>query len=165
MKVTRCIEIQAAADRVWQVLGPNFADADQWCSAVFSSEARHEGQPLPGAPAAGRVCETSIGPAKETVTRYDETAHRITYAAHAEKMPGFVRGLVGDWHVESLPGERSRVTFTMTADLKFPFSLVMPPLMKLQLKPLARQTLEELKHFVETGQPHPRKREAKAAPA
>ena len=50
----------------------------------------------------------------------------------------------------------------MSARLLFPFNLVMTLPMKLQIGKLLTFAVEELKHYVETGKPHPRKVKASA---
>lgn len=157
MQVIKTNEIQASVGQVWEVIGSGFPDADQWASAVYQSSARVDGAKLSDAPFSGRTCETSIGAARETILLYDEGAGRISYEAQADKMPGFVRKLVADWRIDPVNAGTVRVEMKLTVDLKPPFNFIMPPMMRLQMGPLVAKTLEELKHFVEQGTPHPRK--------
>ncbi|MBM2577247.1 SRPBCC family protein [Jannaschia sp. Os4] len=159
MEVRRTVRIDAAPDRVWQILGPDYVRAGDWASSVYVSGAR-PGEALPGAPAAGRVCETSLGAFTETIEAYDPAARRIAYSATGAKMPGFVRSLVNEWTVAGHTGGGSEVSVRLRADLAFPFSLVMALPMKLQFRKVMREATEELRHYAETGRPHPRKAKA-----
>ncbi|MEM9798470.1 MAG: SRPBCC family protein [Pseudomonadota bacterium] len=156
MIVTREITIAASAERVWDILGPNYADAAAWASSVYVSRARQDGPVLPGAPLAGRTCETSLGPFTETIETYDPADRRVAYSATGAKMPGFVKRLSNEWIVEPEAGA-ARVRCTLTADIAFPFNLLMGPLMRLQFGRVLKQATQELKHYAETGRPHPRK--------
>ncbi|MEM9790814.1 MAG: SRPBCC family protein [Planctomycetota bacterium] len=158
MQIYRDITIQAPTDRVWRVLGEAYADIGGWMSAVHRSSPRQTDEPIGGAPVGGRVCETDLGPVVETITEYDAERHVVAYNARAESMPSFVIGLANRW---SLTGydDTTFVEMRLTMNLKFPFG-VMSPLMRIKMGPVLTHAVEELKHYVETGEPHPRKLEA-----
>lgn len=160
MRIVNSIIIDKSADEVWDVLGPRYADVSEWASGVYVSRARSDPPAVPGAPLHGRICETSVGPFKETITRYDPDAKVLAYRATGDKMPFFVRSLSNQWTMERLGGHKTRVTSTMTADLVFPFSLLLGWMLKRQFNRVIRESIEELKVFVETGHPHQRTRDA-----
>ena len=164
MQVTKRFRVDAAPESVWQALGPGYAEADKWASGVFVSTAR-EGTPKVDAPMLGRVCQSSIGPITETIEVYDSTRRRLVYSAKADKMPGFVSNLQNGWEVTAAKGGGSDVTMRLTADLAFPFNLLMGVPMKLQFSRLLGQSAEEFRHWVETGTQHPRKRKVDAGKA
>jgi len=157
MKITKSIRIEASADRVWEVLGPNYDRAGDWASAVYVSRARPGEPKAAGAPYAGRLCETSLGGITETIEYYDPKGRRLSYSATGDKMPGFLRSLVNRWSIEPTGPGSSQVVMEMTADIKPPFNLLMGWMMRMQFNKVLSQSIEEFKHFVETGTPHPRK--------
>ncbi|MEL6188203.1 MAG: SRPBCC family protein [Myxococcota bacterium] len=160
MKISRTSLIQAPADEVWRVLGPNFADAYTWASSIDLSKGRSGPGPA-GAPCAGRVCDTELGKFQETLEVYDEIERQLSYTAQGEKMPFFVRRMHNAWTVTPEGADASRVNMTLTVDLAFPFNLLMGLPMRLQLGGVLRKVHEELKYYVEhDGAPHPRKIEA-----
>ena len=163
MQIERQITIEATPDKVWEVLGPRFDQVDAWASSVDRSTARAGHSQIPGAPMVGRTCETEIGPVKEAITEYDEVRRIVAYSAHAEKMPFFVKDMRNRWALASGQGGRTHVDMRMTAKLSFPFNLFMTPMMKLQMGKLLTNAIEELKFFVENGEPHPRKQKAARA--
>lgn len=157
MQLKRELIINVPKNKVWQILGPNFADAYRWASAVDHSEASFDGVGPDGAPAPGRICETSFGPIKENILEYDEERHRIAYDAIGEKMPGFVKRMVGRWTVDEAGPSKTAVGITLTVEIAPPFNILMGPLMRLQLGWILTKTVQELRYFAEHGTPHPRK--------
>lgn len=162
MKVQRSIDIKASADSIWKVIGPGFPDAYEWASAINHSESRVGTGNLTGAPHTGRSCETSIGSVRENILLYDEDAHRISYEAFSDSMPGFVKRLVADWRFSKGPSGSTRVHMTLTVEVAAPFNVLMGPLMKLQMGGILSATMKDLKHFVEAGNPSPAKVKSKA---
>ena len=77
-------------------------------------------------------------------------------------MPGFVKLLVNSWTVYP-SGNKSTVQMELTADIAFPFNILVGPMMKLQFRKVSREATEELQHYAETGKPHPRKIKADAS--
>ena len=165
MQIRRQIDIDAPPERVWDVLGRRFDQVSRWASSVSHSSVRTDGAALKNAPCSGRVCETDLGPFEESIVEYDEDRQALAYEASGEKMPFFVRGLKNRWSLTPSADSGTRVAMLMTADLAFPFNLFMTPLMKLQMGRILTFAVEELKHYVETGEPHPRKLKADQAVA
>ena len=157
MKITKVATARAPIEDVWTLLGPEYARAGDWASGVYASKARAGTPAVDGAPVAGRVCQTSLGPFTESIEVYDPTARRISYVASGEKMPGFVKSLRNNWQLAPAGSGRTEVRMVLTADLAFPFNILMAPMMRLQFSKVLRESLEEFVHFAETGGPHPRK--------
>ncbi|MEL7061582.1 MAG: SRPBCC family protein [Acidobacteriota bacterium] len=159
MQIDRDVLIDASPDAVWEILADRYHEVDAWASSVAQSSARDLRSTIPGAPN-GRVCETSLGPVEESIVAFDANHRLLAYTAHAPKMPFFVRGLRNQWQVLSAGARRSKVEMRLQADLAFPFNLLMAPMMRRQMGTILTHAVEELKHFAEHGQPHPRKAEA-----
>lgn len=165
MEIRHEITVDAPASKVWDVLGPNYAHCDAWASSVKQSSARAEGRPLPGAPTSGRICETHLGPFRETLLDYDDGNHTLAYEATGSKMPFFVKRLTNRWSLSAAGSASTRVVMVMQLHLMPGFSLVMGPMMRRQMGGVGRDAIEEFKHYVETGRPHPRKQAALAKAA
>ncbi|MEL7388770.1 MAG: SRPBCC family protein [Pseudomonadota bacterium] len=163
MRINRRITINAPVSDVWDILGPNYADAGKWNSAVYVSGASQGTQKAASAPVPGRVCQTSLGPFTESIEDYDEASRRIRYSATGDAMPGFVKNLAGHWALKPVNGNQTQVDMTLSADIGFPFNLLMGPMMKMQFNGAVKSTLGDLKHYAETGKPHPRKLKADAS--
>ena len=157
MKVQITTTIKKPVDHVWELVGPEYIRAGDWASGVYASSARAGTPKVDGAPVAGRVCQTSLGPFTETIEVYDPVQHRISYSATGDKMPGFVRSLVNTWELDELGPDRTRLRMELNVDIAFPFNLLMGWMMRLQFGKVLRESVEEFSHFAETGLPHPRK--------
>ena len=162
MKIDKTFEVNAPAAKVWDILGPNYTRAGDWASSVFVSAPRAGMPQIAGASAAGRTCETSLGPFTESIVAYDDERRHVAYTATGDKMPGFVRELKNAWTVDAIDANRSRVTMTLTADIKQPFRALMGWMMKRQFAKVLDEATDDLKVYAETGQPSPRKRKANA---
>ncbi|MEM8933127.1 MAG: SRPBCC family protein [Acidobacteriota bacterium] len=162
MRIERTFTINASADQVWTVLGPQFDRVSEWVSAVQHSAPR-AGQGPGSAPMAGRTCQTDLGPFQESILEYDEERRVVAYDAQGDTMPFFVRHLRNRWQVEPATGGTARVEMRMQAELQFPFDLLMGPLMKRRFAKVLDNATTELTYYVETGEPHPRKVQARRA--
>lgn len=165
MRIAKSFTIAAPADTVWEILGPNYVRVSDWASSVYVSAPRTGRQDVPAAPAAGRVCQTSLGAFTESITAYDPDRRHVAYVATGDKMPGFVRRLSNAWTVAPAGDGAARVTIEMTADLAQPFRTVMGWMMKRQFAKVLAEATDDLKVFAETGSPSPRKRKADATAA
>lgn len=150
MKLALEVTANAPIDHVWEILGPNYTRAGDWARAVYASRPRAGVAKVEDAPAGGRVCQTSLGPFTETIETYDRGRYRIAYSATGEKMPGFVKSLVNSWQLTPAGSGRTLVRMELNADIAFPFNILMGWMMKMQFR-------SALKHYAETGNPHPRK--------
>lgn len=160
MKIQKSVTIDAPADRVWDILGPNYTRAGDWASSVFISEAKPGTPTVAGAPVAGRTCETALGPFTESIVAYDEARRHIAYSASGAKMPGFVRSLVNAWTVVPAGPDRAKVTMALSADIAQPFRFMMGWMMRRQFDGVLDEAIDDLKVYAETGEPSPRKVEA-----
>ena len=159
MNIQRKIRVAAPVAKAWSVIGPSFADVDQWASNVFISKAHHKTGPS-GAPSSGRVCETSQGTFDESIIGYDEDRHTIAYAVTGKSVPGFVRSIRASWDLQAAGPSATNVTMTMNADLSQPFGFLMGWMMKMQFGKAIDESLEEFQHYLEKGRVHPRKTKA-----
>ncbi|MEM9436356.1 MAG: SRPBCC family protein [Pseudomonadota bacterium] len=145
-----------SADRLWEVFGEAYPEIGTWSSGVFASKPR-DGSGPGGAAFQGRICETNFGKLTETVTTYDPAARKITYLVKGEKMPGFVKRMENNWQFRDAGNGKGEIAMRLNGDLAFPMNVLMGWMMKIQLKKDLRSNIEELIHFAEKGQAHPRK--------
>ncbi|MEM9865992.1 MAG: SRPBCC family protein [Myxococcota bacterium] len=166
MKKAEAIEIEASADRVWEVAAKEFDQIGTWASNVTESRASHE--PVAGLrtedmECTGRVCATPQGETKEVFVAYDARARTFTYEITGSAMPGFVERATNTWTVESLGPEVARLTMSVDMQTRGLLGAMMRPMMKVGMGKLLRVNLEELKHYIETGEQHARKQKKAAA--
>ena len=157
MQKSESIEIDASSERVWSIAAGEFEHIDRWASTVTRSEALRTGD----GPAAGRVCSTPQGKTTETLLEFDEAQRAFTYAITGDAMPGFVARATNRWTIEPLGPDRSRLTMTVEMETRGVAGFVMGPMMRLGMGKLLRTNLEELKHYIETGEQHERTRKSR----
>lgn len=156
MDLRHDVVLEAPASVAWQVLGEAFGDVADWSTTLASSH-------LIGAldVGAARVCENrGFGPfpasqITETLTRFDRQTMSFAYDA-TEGLPAFVRKAENRWTIEPVGPHQCRVRIHATVTLAWwarPFGFLLPSLMRRDLD----RFLEELRHQVEHGVPHPRK--------
>lgn len=171
MNVEKSITVDQPVSKLWQIMATDYVKVSEWTSTVSASKPNDAvTTTLEGAPTGGRVCTApGFGDIKETITHFDEKSKTFSYKADASGMPGFVKGLGNTWSFRKLGPNKTEVAMRIQVDLNaFPGAL-MAPLMRAQMGRVGKITLEELKHYAETGQLHPRKvralKKAERAPA
>jgi len=157
MKITRTLMIDKPIEEVWDILANRYTEAGSWASAVYMSRPREGTPKVAEAPVLGRICETSLGPIVESIETFNTETRTLAYSATAKKMPSFLTGLLYTWKLTAAGPNSTRVDMVLTADIAFPFNVLMGWMMRLQFKGAIDSSLAELKYFVETGRPHPKK--------
>ncbi|MEM7620773.1 MAG: SRPBCC family protein [Pseudomonadota bacterium] len=150
MQIRKNRNVNVSAEKAWEIL-VQFGNVDAWASTVQHSTADQLCQ------GATRVCQTAMGKFDEKVTSYNPQQLTLSYTAEGEKIPFFVKRLENTWQIRPVNVHECRVSMLMNVDIMFPFTIFPGPMMKMQMSKIAKQTLEEFKHFAETGRPHSRK--------
>ena len=74
MPIEYDFEINSPIERVWEVVGDDFANVGDWATPVPSSRPRTDTNALPDAPVAGRVCDVNgpgVSSVAESLIRFD----------------------------------------------------------------------------------------------
>jgi hypothetical protein len=165
VQITDQMMIDAPASKVWRVLAHEFENIGQWSSGIAESKSLAD-LPVPdGAMVGGRVCFApgfgADAPEEftyEAFTYYDEQSMRFGYEAIGDlPWPWLLKHAQNNWSVRSSGPDQSVAEFRAEVDVNAFPGLLLIPLMPLIKKVLGTRTLEELKHYVEHDQPHPRK--------
>lgn len=162
MQLTKTTKMEATAHSVWDVFAHRFNDAQEWLSSVPRSYGQEREAALEGAPSAGRICELQPDgrgmKASERFVAYDETNRtcsvRVDFVDAPSVFPVHHASL--DFSVVDDPDGGATATWAFGAKLK-PWGYLMWPLLWKGFSTGWSQMCEELKHYVETGTPHPRK--------
>ena len=165
--------VAAPADSVWEVIGRRFDRIGEWATAIPASAALLPpagtataravtrlpvGQIIGGAPVAGRVCTTGVRLAPrvtETLVAYDEANRTLTYEGSG--LPAFVTTARNTWTVTTLDERRSRVTLRARFVTRGLFGHLGRWAILAQVGRTGRYLADDLRHYVETGCPSPRK--------
>jgi hypothetical protein len=149
--------INAPADLVWQVVAHDFAEIGAWASVITASRTNADAVVSAAeAPVGSRICETGsrFPQLEETILAYDEGSRTLTYAAIG--LPAFVTGARVRWEVSAFGDARARASVVASMQLSGLGRLLGIPL-RFGLTRGYKRTLDDLRHYVEDGQPSPRK--------
>jgi len=154
MKFSKQITVNASADKVWDVLGHDFANIGTWSTAVSNSVANNELAKVNNSPVGGRVCKTSFGDISEEFTAYDETGKTFSFKGVIKSK--MFTSLTNTIKVSST-GENSTLV-EIIPEVKLTFlGKLMYPMIKMQLNSTLDQLFKDLKYYVEKGSPSPSK--------
>ena len=156
VSIERTTVINAPLEHLWKVSADEFEHIDRWDGNVKSSHP--SGNTVVNAPVGGRVCNLySGGKTVERFIEFDNSKYTFTYEI-AEGLPGFVISARNTWLHEAVAGNKTKLTMRVVMRVKGILGRIMQCPMKLQMGKVLGTAQEELKHYIETGQPHPRKR-------
>lgn len=79
MKFSKEVTINAPAEKIWDIIGHNFADIRKYDELVSSSVINHDLPKLNGSLYGGRICETSFGTISEKFVAYDEEGMTFSF--------------------------------------------------------------------------------------
>ena len=150
------VEIDAPAAEAWEVLGERFADIGEWAVAIHASSL--EGELEAGALrtcAIGGFGPVGAGEVTEELLELDRGAMKFSYAARSG-LPPMISDARNRWSVEGISAQRCRVRSHATMDLRW-WALPMTTWIRWGVRAGVPNFLDELRHRVEQGRPHPRK--------
>lgn len=155
------ITVKASADHAWKIIGEDFVAVDRWMAANPIAEAI-PGPTLPGAPAKGRnsylIKQFQPTYQEEIITEYSDEKRSISTHVTLRNTSKFVpmSGYMANVTVTATGDNECTVTYTGHAVTKW-FSGPMKGMLTKALHPGFLRGLEELCHYIETGEQHPRK--------
>lgn len=160
MRIETEVVVNRPAQAVWAVLGNQFGEAHVWGSALIHTQGH-------GRSIAPQVCESrtchinGMGRIRERLLDFDPDQFTLEYEV-VEGFPFFVVRGVNRWTLVAEGEMVTRVRSVATITTRGAVGMLMAPMLRLQMTSLMRRLLEELKHYVEHGSPHPRKVKALA---
>jgi hypothetical protein len=158
VKVSSETVIDASADRVWEIVGHQFARIGEWATAIPASRPVSQTPGAAEAPVAGRVCETGLPMVplvEETIVAYDEAGRTLTYTG--ARLPRFVREARNEWSVIPLDDQRARVRVEAIIEMRGLVGRLLAAPFRLWAARVGAKTLDDLTQYVEQGQPSARK--------
>jgi hypothetical protein len=133
--------------------GDGFQLGDAEVSSINASDCA-AGAPPPGAPVAGRTCETgvpAIPKVTENIVTYDDASRTLTHAASG--LPRFIGQARNRWQVTSAGPGRTRARFDGVLETRGLSGLVAALPLRLYMRRETRRILDDLKHYAEHGTP------------
>ncbi len=147
------IVIDAPIDTVWKALAVDYGGIGKWASGV-NHVVEHSGE---GA-TAKRFCSISasgFNDTRERIIQWEPERYYFEYELY-EGLPGFVKYSINK---DQLEADGNKTVWTSFNEMRVGgfIGLTMKWMMRKQLVQVLQNKAEELKHFVETGESHPRK--------
>ena len=163
MEFKKNLNINATADRVWDVVAHDFDRVGMWSSAVDSSRPNIDAAVPHGATVGGRICATpGFGDLRETFTEYSEENKQFTFVVSG--MPSFITLAQNTVQVRSTDPDGASVSLHIQMETNA-LGKVMGPMFAIKLKTTLNTFLDELKVYIENDEVSSKKRKqlAKAA--
>ena len=158
VKMSKTVEVNVSAEELWNIVGPGFADAGKWSTAVDHSEGHGDAQ-FDGATCDTRSCDLSakgFSSVNERITEYDVQNKTMAFDVF-EGMPGFVTYTNNRTVITELGPEKSKAELQITMHMKPLMGALMGGMTKRNLSSLIDSALDDLKVYAETGHPSARK--------
>jgi hypothetical protein len=160
MKITTEIVINKPVLDVWEIVGNQFGSAHIWASALTHTEG--SGRKMAEQVCENRTCDVKgMGRISERLLEFDSKNFALTYEV-MNGFPFFVERGINRWTMTE-EGSSTRLQSVGEITTQGFIGMLMVPLMKMQMTGLMHRMLEDLKHYVEIGVPHPRKAMALAS--
>ena len=154
-EINRDIVINASIEKVWQVVGHEYADAYKWSSSLKHSEAL-DTVSLNGSSCTERGCDIDgFGQITEKVLAYSNDEHLLSYEV-ADGLPKFVIKAENTWKLSTSVEGITTIELRMKLQTKGFMGWLMGGIMKRKTEKLIDRSLEELKYYIENGKVHPR---------
>ena len=143
---------------VWQVMGVQYTEVHLWSTNFKDSKAG--GNPkLLGLDYLHRITQTDRGETIQELDNFDSDNYTLTY--HISKgAPEIAKTAVGIWSLVSIEPNKTKVILEFRMETNGFKGLMLSSIIKFKLGKSAMGIAEELKFYVENGEPHPRKIES-----
>ncbi len=147
-------DINASADKVWAVLGRQFADIAVWSTSISSSEKANSEDvpnhviPASEAPVLGRKTFSKTIDAIEILTKYSDSNRTFTF--QAVETPGFIAFARNNSAVTAIGPNKSKVSFDIKVQLNGG-AKALKGLFKKKMQKTMAGVQNDLKVYVETG--------------
>ena len=160
MKIIKKTIIDKPIHDVWKTWAEEFDKAQDWMAVVVHSFEKKEGNKTENSPMVGRVCEFSSktdGPkVSEDILLYDENNHLMNIKVVPQNVSLPLKYNLLKSSLKKVSDERTEITLDINPSLSFA-GYFLYPVLKKGLSKSFNELLEEFKHYVENGSPHPRK--------
>ena len=160
MHLIKKVTINKPIQEVWRVWAEKFDKAQDWMAVVVHSFEKKEGNKTENSPMIGRICEFSAkenGPkVLEDILQYDEKKYLMDIKVVPQNVPLPLKYNLLKSSMRKVSDQQTEITLDISPVISWKGYLLYP-LLRGGLSKSFNELLEELKYFLEKGQPHPRK--------
>lgn len=144
------VHLNVSASKAWDILWKNYESVGEWATIIPESAPRKENGEL-----VGRTCSSTYGDVQEIITHYDE--ERLTYSYKADGLPAMFRSGKNFWQIVPSGPDSCQVQMELRMELAPVPGVLMGWMIRSKMGKDLEGFMEDLKHFAETGIPHPKK--------
>lgn len=145
MEFVKQMTIDAPADNVWKILGPEFNKISTWSSFLADS---HQDPDLPVGE--GGICEVKgMGDVRETLYEYDDMRQKLGFTVDSPKNPFFIQEAKNTCHVEPKGDDQSLVHVGVDVKLAPVFKQLMTGRTRGRIQKRADRMISDLKSYAE----------------
>lgn len=155
MKVKNEITIEKNAEEVWAIMGKQFDQIHIWASFFKSSKPTGESK-FEGINFSARDTVVESGENTHSLDVFDSKNYVLSYTVTAGAPP-FADKAEAEWALEVINDKSCKASISVNMELKDKLPSEKVAEVNRWLSKSADSMLEELKHFIETGNLHPRK--------
>ena len=153
MNITVNLTIHQPIADVWEVMGNQFGHAHIWSSNFKSSKPVGEAR-FAGLDYSSRDTVTDRGRTVQELTEFDAAKHSFTYQI-TEGAPPIAQFAGATWSLSEEGASDTQLTMDFVMEPKSPLPPEMEAKVQAGLTASVTQLAQELKYFLEEGQPHP----------
>jgi hypothetical protein len=155
MKVIKEVTIDKNIQDVWEVMGNQFGQVHVWSSNFLESKPEGESK-FDGLGYSSRKTLTERGETIQELDVFDAVNYSLAY--HITKgAPEVAEQTSAIWSLRSEDANTTKVTFEFSMTPKAMVNEEMASKIEMGLTHSASEMAEELKYYLENGQPHSRK--------
>ena len=147
----REVTLNVPASKAWEILGRNYENIGDWATVIPESAPRNTRT----GELEGRTCSSSYGDVKEIITNWNE--EKMTYSYEADGLPAMFKKGGNVWSVTPLGANQSKVSMVLDMEMAAIPGLLMGWMIKPKMSKDMDGLMDDLKHYAETGTPHPKK--------
>lgn len=158
INVKKELVINKDINAIWEVMGDQYTQVHLWSTNFKDSKAG--GNPkLPGLDYLHRITQTERGETMQELDEFDTDNYTLSY--HISKgAPEIAKTAIGIWSLVPFEPSKTKVIIEFKLETNGFKGLLLSSIIKLKLGKSAMEIAEELKFYVENGNPHPRKIES-----
>ena len=157
MRIIKELSIAKPVEEVWEVLGNQFGEIDNWASLISHSEVSGQAK-LPGVNYSIRSTKTAQGDTQQELTGFHPDKHEISYKSISGS-PAIIKQVSAHWSLKKGGENNTQLMLDFTAEMKG-LGFILAPIAKIKLGKVGDVLLDDFKYYVENGKPHPRKMSA-----
>ena len=154
MRIIKELSIAKPVEDVWEVLGNQFGEIDNWASIISHSEVSGKAK-LSGVNYSIRSTKTTQGDTQQELTGFDPKTHEISYKS-ISGTPAIIKQVSAHWSLKEAEANSTKLILNFTAEMKG-LGFILAPIAKIKLGKVGDVLLDDFKYYLENGKPHPRK--------